>query len=103
MRKYLWGPVLAALFVLTMTRAAPAQNFIWNTGNYVQSNPKLAGTSFVAPNTPAAPHKILGFIPDFIGVTNKRVYSYNAYPTDSQLPGLAYLKQFGYRVAQPAK
>jgi hypothetical protein len=101
MRKLFWLPLVALLFLTSLT--ARATDWIWNKGNFIQANAAVAGQTYTAPNTPAASHKILGFIPDFIGVTNKRKYTYNAFPTDSEMPGLVYLSKFGYRVPTPAK
>jgi hypothetical protein len=103
MRKVVWVFLIAALVLTTTTSQAATPNFIWNTGTVVQANPTLAGTSFTAPNTPANSHPLLGFIPSFTGVSNKRTYNFNVFPTDAQMPGLAYMKNFGFKVATPAK
>jgi hypothetical protein len=95
-----------AAALLGMVAAAPSAsaqliNFNSTNKNIVQMS-KPTSTSIALPTMPKGVSSIFSFFPTLPSLTNHSSVVFTQLPDDKDLPGLDYLKLFGFRPAQRA-
>ena len=101
----LWAALVAVLaLALALARPASAQLINFNSTNpQIVNQPTVQAASVRLPTAPSGPtNAFFGFLPKFSGISNQRFSAHPALPADKDMPGLDYLKNFNYRVAQRA-
>jgi hypothetical protein len=103
----LWNAALAAALLATPALPQPASAQLMkldgSNTSIVQMGPGGVQKPIKLQTLPKGAPSIFSFVPPFPGLTNHRSVTFTQLPADKDLPGLDYLKLFGFRYGRPAQ